>query len=112
MAKADIEVNERRYSVACAPGQEARLAKLGDQLDMRVRQIQDAVGDIGEARLLLIAALALLDELDAKPANGQTGRAASSQSVDPMIEQKAAGALANAADRIDALAARLGKTGH
>ena len=100
MAKADIEVNNRRYSVACAPGQEARLAMLGGRLDNRVRQIADAVGDIGEARLFLIAALAVLDELD-----GRTASAA------PAIEQKAAAAISDAAARIDALAARLNTAG-
>ena len=56
MAKADISVNGRGYSVACAPGQEDRLVTLSRQLDARVRQIAGIVGDIGEARLLLIAA--------------------------------------------------------
>lgn len=104
MAKADIEVNHRRYTVACAPGQETRLAELGKQLDRRVQHIADAVGDIGEARLLLVAALALLDELEVKAAPApETGSGA-----DPVaVEQKASIALTNAADRIDALAARL-----
>jgi len=100
MAKADIEVNQRRYSVACAPGQEDRLVHLGGKLDTRVRQIAGAVGDIGEARLFLIAALALLDELDGKP----------SAAADPAVEHKAAAAIADAAARIDALSARLGAT--
>ncbi len=100
MAKADIVVNNRRYSVACAPGQEARLTTLGARLDKQVRQIADAVGDIGEARLLLVAALSLMDELDAKPAM-----------ADPVaIEAKAAAALTDAAARIDALAARFDRT--
>lgn len=97
MAKADIEVNNRRYSVACAPGQEDRLAALGEKLDGRVRQIADAVGDIGEARLLLIAALALLDEVE----SGVTQPVAA-------VESKAATAIVDAAARINALAERLG----
>lgn len=95
MSKADIDVNGKRYSVACAPGQEVRLGQLGRKLDGRVRQIAGAVGDIGEARLLLVAALALLDELGgATPAPDE-------------IEQKAGAALADAAARIDAIASRL-----
>lgn len=110
MAKADIDVNNRRYSVACAPGQEARLAVLGSRLDKRVRDISEAVGDIGEARLFLIAGLALLDELEARgPAGASTPASApSTEQVDiAAIEDKAARALAKAADRIEALAARL-----
>lgn len=95
MSKADIDVNGKRYSVACAPGQEDRLSKLGKKLDSRVRHIAGAVGNIGEERLLLVAALALLDELGgAAPAPDE-------------VESKAAAALADAAARIDAIASRL-----
>ena len=97
MAKADIKIRGKQYSIACAPGQEARLVELSKSLDMRVRQIADAVGDIGEARLLLVAALSLLDELDA---------ARRSAPAD-LSQQKAAAALVDAAARIDALAQRI-----
>ena len=97
MAKAAITIRGREYAVACAPGQEARLVELSRRLDKRVRQIADAVGDIGEARLLLVAALALLDELDA---------ARRSTPAD-LRQQKAASALSDAAARIEALARRV-----
>jgi cell division protein ZapA len=102
MAKADITLRGRTYSVACAPGQEIRIQKLSEQLNARVDQIAGAVGDIGEERLLLIAALALLDELDAArkavPGVAET-------------EKKVADVLSKAAARIEALAARI-EDGH
>ena len=97
MAKADITSRGRDYSVACAPGQEQRLVALSKNLDKRVRQIAEAVGDIGEARLLLVAALSLLDELEA----AHRGTPAD------LSQQKAASALADAAARIEALAERI-----
>ncbi|MEE2877887.1 MAG: cell division protein ZapA [Pseudomonadota bacterium] len=97
MAKADITIRGREYSVACAPGQEGRLLALSRNLDKRVRRIADAVGDIGEARLLLVAALSLLDELDA----AERGTPAD------LSAQKAAAALADAAARIEAMAERI-----
>lgn len=97
MGKADIIVNDHRYSIACADGQEGRLQALATDLDARVKRIANAVGDIGEARLLLVAGLALLDELD----DASQGRA-NSQMVG-----RAAGALGDAAARIEALAARI-----
>ena len=97
MAKADITIRGREYSVACAAGQESRLIALSKDLDKRVRHIADAVGDIGEARLLLVAALALLDELDA------ANRGAPAD----LSQQKAASALADAAERIEAMAQRI-----
>lgn len=99
MAKADIKIRGRSYSVACAPGQEDRLVALSRQLDGRVEKIADAVGNIGEERLLLIAALALLDELDAS----QRSQAIA---AGPDI-QRAAEALNDSAARIEALAARI-----
>jgi cell division protein ZapA len=71
MAKADITLRGRNYSIACAPGQEARIVALSQQLDARVKHIASAVGDIGEDRLLLITALALLDELDSARQHGR-----------------------------------------
>lgn len=100
MAKADITIRGRPYSVACAPGQESRLTSLSRQLDARVSQIAEAVGDIGDDRLLLIAALALLDELDASH-RGQ-GIAPTPVEVD-----RAARALDDAASRIEAIAVRI-----
>lgn len=97
MAKADITIRGREYSVACAPGQEQRLVALSKNLDQRVRRIAEAVGDIGEARLLLVAALSLLDELDA----AHRGTPAD------LSQQKAASTLADAAARIEALAERI-----
>jgi len=98
MAKADITLRGRNYSIACAPGQEARIVALSQQLDKRVQHVASAVGDIGEERLLLITALSLLDELDA--ARRAAGGA-------PEAEAKVAGLVATMADRIEALAARL-----
>lgn len=99
MAKADIRIRDRSYSVACAPGQEERLVALSKQLDARVQDISRAVGNIGDDRLLLIAALALLDELDAS-------HSAQAAAAGPDVE-RAANALNDTATRIEALAARI-----
>lgn len=99
MAKADINIRGRSYSVACAPGQEARLVGLSQQLDVRVRDIADAVGNIGDDRLLLIAALALLDELDASYRQ-------QIEAAGPDVA-RAAAALNDTAARIEALASRI-----
>ncbi len=98
MAKADIRLRGRSFSIACAPGQEMRIQRLADQLDARVGQIADSVGDIGDERLLLITALALLDELD----SAQRGVPAR-----PDTEARAVDLLLAMAVRVEALAARL-----
>lgn len=98
MAKADIRIQNRSYSVACSPGQEARLEALGVELNKRVAGIAKAVGDIGEARLLLVAALALLDELKAAKKSGPPPSD---------LEVKTVTALNDAAERISAMADRI-----
>lgn len=97
MAKADIRIRGRSYSIACTPGQEMRVQRLGEQLDVRLSTICAAVGDIGDDRLLLIAALALLDELDAARQTAATSAA----------DQRAATLVTEMAAKVEALAARL-----
>lgn len=98
MAKADISLRGRNFSIACAPGQEQRVQKLAEQLDARVGQIASAVGDIGDERLLLITALSLLDELDS---------ARRGVSARPETDARAVEILIAMAGRVEALAARL-----
>ena len=98
MAKADIKIKGRTYSVACAPGQEARLEALGVELNRQVEGIANAVGDIGEARLLLVAALSLLDELTVAKKAGPPPSD---------LESKMAKALSDASGRITEMADRL-----
>ncbi|MEL6754143.1 MAG: cell division protein ZapA [Pseudomonadota bacterium] len=98
MAKADIQVYGRAYTVACAPGQEQRLGELGRELDDRLRKIAAAVGDVGEDRLLLVASLSLLDELHA--ARGSSGASAGD------IEARASSIIETAVDRIEAIVER------
>jgi cell division protein ZapA len=98
VAKADISLRGRSFSIACAPGQEQRVQKLAEQLDARVGQIASAVGDIGDERLLLITALSLLDELDS---------ARRGVSARPETDARAVEILITMAGRVEALAARL-----
>jgi cell division protein ZapA len=102
VAKADITLRGRSFSIACAPGQEMRVQRLGEQLDDRVTQIAGAVGDIGEERLLLIAALALLDELDS---------ARRGVSARPETDARAIELLVQMAAKVEALADRLENEG-
>lgn len=63
MAQVDITINNRSYTVACDDGQEAHLLKLGEYVDDRVKDLTDAVGQIGDSRLLVMASLLIADEL-------------------------------------------------
>jgi len=63
MGSVQVTVNGRAYSVACDEGQEAHVARLGSYLEQKVGQLVKAVGQVGDARLLVMASLMITDEL-------------------------------------------------
>ena len=63
MAQVTITINDRNYDIACDDGQEVHLIKLSQFVDKRVRELIDAIGQVGDARLLVMASLLLADEL-------------------------------------------------
>ena len=58
-----VNVNDQDYQVACEDGQEGHLANMADYVDKRVAQLADELGQVGEARLILMASLLIADEL-------------------------------------------------
>jgi cell division protein ZapA len=63
MAQVTVTINEREYQVVCDDGQEAHLTRLGSYVDNRIGELSAAVGQIGDARLLVMVSLLLADEL-------------------------------------------------
>ncbi len=63
MAKVAVTINGRKYDIACDDGQEAHLARLAQYVDKRVDELVAAVGQVGDARLLVMASLLVADEL-------------------------------------------------
>jgi cell division protein ZapA len=100
VARVALDINGRRYEMACDDGQEAHLQKLAEYVDQRVRELAASVGQVGESRLLLMANLLIADELhEARrhqaPAQGREGDA------------EAAESLEDVAGRLERIAARL-----
>lgn len=63
MSQVEISINGRDYRVTCEEGQEERLTKLANYLDSRVTSMSADLGQIGDARLMLLSALTICDEL-------------------------------------------------
>jgi cell division protein ZapA len=63
MAHVTVTISGRQYRMACEDGQEAHLERLATDLDRRVNQLRGTFGEIGDNRLLVMAALTLSDEL-------------------------------------------------
>jgi len=63
MAQVSVAVNGRFYAITCDDGQENRIRRLAQYVDAKVGEFVAGVGQAGEARLLLLAALVIADEL-------------------------------------------------
>lgn len=64
-----IRINGQPYQLGCDKGQEAEIEALGKQVDEVVSSLVASVGQIGEARLLVMAALLLAEQNKAVPNN-------------------------------------------
>src|ERR687888_1598254 len=63
MAQINVTINGRQFRMACEAGEEARLTRLAEELDRRIRELRASFGEIGDTRLTVMAALAVADEL-------------------------------------------------
>ena len=113
MGKVSLEVNSRKYSMGCEDGEEERLIRLGQKLDDRVNMMASQFGQIGDVRLLVMAGITMLDELE--DANHEIDRVVETRIGDlrqensriiaafGQAEQRVTDDLISAADRIDVL---------
>lgn len=92
MSNVTLTIGGRSYTVACAAGEEAHVAGLGQAIDAKI-QSMGAAGT-NETRQLLFAALLLADEVhEAKSATRSAAQA-------PAIDE-------SQAERLEAIAAKL-----
>ena len=63
MSHINVTINGRQYRMACEEGQEVRLLKLAENLETRIQSLRGKFGEIGDARLTVMAALTACDEL-------------------------------------------------
>jgi cell division protein ZapA len=63
MSHVNVTINGRQYRMACDEGQEAWLLKLAESLESRIETLRGKFGEIGDARLTVMAALTVCDEL-------------------------------------------------
>lgn len=63
MPEVNVEINGRRYRMACEEGQQKHLIALAERFNTQVEGLKGAVGEIGDTRLTVMAGIAVLDEL-------------------------------------------------
>ena len=64
MAEVDITINGRSYRISCKDGEEERIKSLSSLINNQVQKLSEKIGQLGEARMILLAALVLLDKSD------------------------------------------------
>lgn len=107
MATVTVDINGRPYAVGCADGQEERVRILARQFDAHVRQVGRDVGNVGDIRLFLMAALVLADELQEARLAQPTAPAVNGGVADGSGESGVAEALNAVAARIEKIAQSL-----
>ena len=118
MSSVNITINGKQYRVACEPGQEQRLTQLAQDFDDRIASMRTRFGEVGDARLTVMAAMMLGDEL--LDANARIARLeaelgalqASREGLSDRVHRTEAavvGALNAAADRIERMTLALSR---
>jgi cell division protein ZapA len=106
MAQVSVTIDGRKYRLACNEGEEARLESLAGMIDDKIGEMRAAFGEIGDQRLVIMAALTIADNL-----TEARDEAAAQRSRSEAAERRVH-ALASSLDelglRLEALATRLG----
>ncbi|MYZ48110.1 cell division protein ZapA [Propylenella binzhouense] len=116
MAQVMVTVNGRTYRMACEEGQEDHLLRLGERFDQTISELKDALGEVGDQRLMVMAGILMTDRLQEteerlEAAEAELRRLRSErQDIATHYEDVEAGlidSLESAAARIEELARRL-----
>lgn len=120
MPEVNVDINGRKYRMACEEGQEPHLLSLADRFNQHIEMFKGTFGEIGDNRLTVMAGIAILDELvEAERQIGalrqdvatlsQAGEAISNEASE--LEQKFARRLNETARKIEAIANAIDETG-
>jgi cell division protein ZapA len=120
VSQVNVTINGRQFRMACEDGQEGHLQQLAKDLDDRIVALRGQFGEIGDARLTVMAALMVADEL------AETGKKLKRLEVDHAALQDVRDAAAerteatqaaivaaftSAAERIEGMAKKLSQSG-
>jgi cell division protein ZapA len=98
MSEVAVTIGGRKFRFACNEGEEARLESLAGMMDEKIGEMRAASGEIGDQRLVMMAALAIADNLTEARETAEAERKRSEAS-----EQRAQAM----ASRLDELGSRL-----
>jgi cell division protein ZapA len=105
MPLVNVMVNGRAYTIACDDGEEGHLKELATHVDAKAREVLASVGQVGDARMLLMAALLIADEQH--ELRGKTVGGSISDSDKHSLHLRAEQAESAAADALEAATKKL-----
>src|SRR5277367_2862323 len=105
MSQISVTIAGHKYRLACNEGEEARLESLAGVIDDKISEMRRSFGEIGDQRLVIMAALTFADNL----AEARDEAAAERKRSDAAEEraQALASSLDQLGSRLESLAARL-----
>ena len=120
MPEVNVEIDGKKFRMACEEGQEQHLMELAERFNRTVIGLKGSFGEIGDNRLVVMAGIAVLDEL----AEAEDRIASLKQDIADLtaagheltteaeeLEQKFARRLSEAARKIEAIAQAIDETG-
>jgi cell division protein ZapA len=116
MAQVTVTISGKVYRMSCGDGEEAHLESLAALYDSRIEDMRKGVGELGDMRLHVMAALMIADEMSEMKKRVdllEARLAALSDDADTAtsraerVERLATDAIASAADRIERVARAL-----
>jgi cell division protein ZapA len=112
MAQVSVSIGGRAFRLACNPGEEPHLEALARTVDEKISRMRASFGEIGDQRLVVMAALTIADELNEarKIIVAQTRRAEAALAAEEVARggaEAAAAALDEMSERIAAIAAAI-----
>lgn len=109
MADVEVVVSGRRYKLSCRDGEEDHLRALVRIVDKKAEQITSALGEMTEARTLLLSALLIADELN--DVRGAASAAKNETAGEADVDPAYAVAIERIAERVERLASQLERAG-
>ena len=120
MPEVTVDINGRKYRMACEEGQEQHLMTLAERFNGHIERFKDGFGEIGDNRLTVMAGIAVLDELVEAERRierlkqdmavlSEAGEALTAESED--LERRFAKRMNEMARKVEAIATAIDETG-
>lgn len=103
MAQVTVRINGYAYTLGCQDGEEAHLLSMAGEVERRIDNIKTTAGPSGEARMLVMAALLMADDLYETNRALRAAQSGQPAAADPKLGRR----LGKLAKRAEDIAAEL-----